>query len=139
MIGLGLRVAGSLAGRLALASGIGMALVKARPSTVLRVAEDATIGAAEHTYSGVRKLGTAIRHEYRARQIDALQRAVEKQAKHLRDLSPDQRAQLAADEAAIFSRVAELRAKRDGEQPPRKPAAPRKHRRASRAGRSATA
>jgi len=131
------KLAGSLAAKLIAGSAVGIVLLKARPSTLLRVAEDATIGAASTVTNGARKLGNAVRIEYRARQLDAAKRAISKEAAKLRDLSPAQRAALAADEAAIIDRAEELAAKRDGK-PAAKPQ-PAKPRRASRAGRSVKA
>jgi hypothetical protein len=112
--------------------------LKSRPSTLIRVAEDASIKVGKVVGSaplavvrGTKRLAHETTLEYRARQIDKLQQAVTRQAAELRDMEPEARAKLAADEAAIFRRAEELRAKREAKQG--------KAPRASRAGRSATA
>lgn len=133
------KLAGSLAAKLIVGSAVGLVLIKSRPSTMLRVAEDATIGAASRVTEGAAKLGNAVRIEYRARQLAAAKQAIVKQAAELRGLSPAQREALARDEAAIIERAEELSAKREGRSPEPKTQPRKGNRRASRAGRSATA
>lgn len=113
--------------------------LKSRPSTLIRVAEDGAIGAGKAiarapkaVVRGTKRLAHETSLEYRARVIDKLQRAVTQQADELRNMDPEARAKLAADEAAIFRRADELRAKREAK------SAKRKAPRASREGRSAT-
>ena len=115
-------------------------VLKSRPSTLIRVAEDASIKAGKavaaapmNLVRGAKRLGHETSLEYRARQIDLLQQAVVTQAVELRNMAPEKRAQMASDEARVFARAEELRAKREGRQA--KDKAPR----ASRAGRSVTA
>ena len=110
--------------------------LKSRPSTLIRVAEDASIkvgkvvgGAPLAVARSAKRVARETSLEYRARQIDKLQQAVTRQAADLRAMSPEDRAKLAADEAAIFRRVDELRMAREAKQS--------KAPRASRAGRSA--
>lgn len=121
-------------------------VARARPSTIVRCGEDLGIGAAKAAAERARlsaeaakRFGRSVRVEYRARQIDKLQAALEAEARVLRDMPADKRAELAATEAAIFARAEELKAAREGlkPEPVQPPAKPR--RRASRSGSVATA
>lgn len=96
-------------------------VARARPSTLVRVAEDGVLGmgkaSADAVKAGVHKateFGHTVRMEMRARQIDRLQQAISIEAEQLRDMDPEARAKLAADEARIFARADELRKEREG-------------------------
>lgn len=96
------------------AVGVGVCLlVRARPSTLVRVVEDAAIKAPKNVARRAKRIKHDVTIEYKARQIDKLQRAVAVEAATLRAMSDEQRAALAADEAAIFRRAEELRAQRE--------------------------
>jgi len=93
-----------------------------RPSNIVRGAENVVIGAgklvargATGTVSGTKRLARATQVEYRARQIEKAQRAVSDEIEALRTMSPDERAELAAMQAAVLARAEELRTQREAE------------------------
>lgn len=92
------------------------AIWRARPSTLLRVVEDAAIAAPKAVAKRVTNFGKNIDIEYQARMLDRMKRRIHKQQMALRDMSPAQRAELARNEAAVFARAEELQAQREGQE-----------------------
>jgi len=89
-----------------------------RPSTIIRVAEDATLNGFKHIGNGFNNVGRrakrfahGVRIETRARMIVKLQRSVETEVNTLMAMSDAQRAALAVEQGEVFARVEELRAR----------------------------
>lgn len=90
----------------------GMVASKLRPSHIVRSVEDGVLAASSKVANGTKNAVRAVRVEYNAREIDKMQRKVEKLAVKVRQMDPEERAQLAAEEAAILARAEELRTSR---------------------------
>lgn len=113
-------LAGKIASVTIAAAAISLAAFKtARPSVVLYMAEDAVIGGAKAVGRGAKRVaqGTkgavrAVKVEYSARAIDRAKRQIEREAEALRDLSPEEIAEVAEMQAAILARAEELHQQR---------------------------
>lgn len=88
---------------------------KARPSTLLRIVEDAAIRAPKAVAQKAKRFGKAVHIEYEARMIDRAQAAIAKEQAKLRSLSPEELKALARDQETIFARAEQLAAQRRGE------------------------
>ena len=83
-----------------------------RISTLARLAEDAIISAAGAAASKTQQFTHNVRVEYRARQINALERAVKRDEERVAAMSPAQRRAFQADQREIARRAKELAKKR---------------------------
>jgi len=112
--------------------GVACLVLRARPSTVIRLGEDVFV----RTGSRIAKKVSAISHdfnvEFQARKIDALQHSIQVKARTLRGMTETQLRELARNESEVFHRVAQLQRERQSKQ------SRREDRRASRVGRNAT-
>lgn len=83
-----------------------------RISTLARLAEDTIINAAGAAVDKSRKVVREIRVDYRARQINALERAVKRDEERMASMSAAERRAHAADQREIVRRAKELAKKR---------------------------
>lgn len=100
---------------LAVAAGV-CAIWRARPSTIIRVVEDVIVDSSVAVARSAKRTTRSVRLEYNARLINKLQEKIAVEAIHLRSMPEDERAALAAEQAAIFRRAEELRAQRAAKQ-----------------------
>ncbi len=87
-------------------------VLKARPSTLLRVGEDTVLNGFKNIERGAKRFARSVRHEYRARQLVAAQEALAKDMEAIHRMTPAQRAALLRDQNEIDARAAELIASR---------------------------
>lgn len=87
-----------------------------RISTLLRVVEDTAIAAGSGIARRTKDIARATSVEYQARTLARAQRRVAEQQKLWRNMSKEERAAAARDEAIIQSRAAELIANRVAEE-----------------------
>ena len=83
-----------------------------RISTLARLAEDTIISAAGAVANKTSQVTRAIRVDYRARQINALERAVKRDEERMANMSAAERRAHAADQREIVRRAKELSKKR---------------------------
>ena len=83
-----------------------------RISTLARLAEDTIINAAGAVADKTKQISHGVRIEYRARQINALERAVRKDEERMAAMSAAERRAHAADQREIVRRAKELSKKR---------------------------
>lgn len=98
-------------------------VVAARPSNIVRGAENIVIGTgkliargATGTVRGTKRLARATSVEFKARQIEKAQRAIAEEVEAMRNMSPEERRELAAMQTAVLARAEELRLQREAEQ-----------------------
>jgi ribosome-binding protein aMBF1 (putative translation factor) len=105
---------------------IGVAVVcriwGARPSTLMRVVEDAAIAVPRGIAKRAGKLKREVKVEYEARLVDRMQERIAGQQAALRRMSRAELAALAKDEARILERAEQLRTKREARRAKRAPA-----------------
>lgn len=87
---------------------IGCIITKTRPSTVVRLGEDAVVFVGRKASGLVR----STKLEYKARMYAKATEAIHKADQHFENMSAAQRKQATKDEAAILARAAELVAER---------------------------
>lgn len=94
-----------------------------RPSNIVRGAENVVIGTgklvargATGTVRGAKRAVRATQVEFKARQIEKAQRAVTAEVEALRNMSPEERRELAEMQTAVLARAEELRLQREAEQ-----------------------
>lgn len=108
-----------------------------RPSTLIRIGEDAVVGVAQGATNKTRSAARAVKREYTARKIARMQQELRAQAEALSAMTAGEVAVFAADQAAINARVAELLGAKPAAKKAKAPA--KKAPRAARSGRSAQA
>ena len=98
--------------------GVACAITKVRPSTLIRVAEDGVVNLAQGAKRKVRSAKNKVSVEYNARMIDKLQRRVEADMSAIAEMTVEQRREVEKQQAAVFARANELRAKREAKEHP---------------------
>lgn len=83
-----------------------------RISTLARLAEDSILSAAGAAKAKTKQFTHNVRVEYRARQINALERAVKRDEERMANMSAAERRAYAADQREIARRAKELAKKR---------------------------
>lgn len=83
-----------------------------RISTLARLAEDTIINAAGSVANKSRAVAHGVRVEYRARQINALERAVKRDEERMAKMTAAERRAFQADQREIARRAKELAKKR---------------------------
>lgn len=97
-------LAAALGIRLAVVGVVGLTIIKARPSTLLRLAEDGVMSVG----SRAKHLVRSTKREYQARMYAKATEAVQRADAEFEAMTPNQRRDATADQAAILARSAEI-------------------------------
>lgn len=95
----------SIAIRLAVFGVLAATALKARPSTLLRVAEDVVVDGVTGIAQGTKGFVRRTKVEYHARMLDKAQRAVEREDKFFETATPEQRNEALRDAADVLARA----------------------------------